>query len=252
MAGTLSEFVRADDFERLREQYIQLCDENRMLREQVHDLRERKHKSRKTDYYECARGEEIAALRKQIDDLKEQVHTLTQHMTCPICLSTMEKPHVLPCGHTYCKQCLDQIVNHKCPNCRKSFDYMAPDYALNQSAAVAGTILKSLANEVPHTNEELPTNGNVNDMQGDGCDWNEDVSRKMMRHLRYKNNDIERDPYTGYVEMYKLAALLGLCEDSIYEVAKSSVNRGRLRFELSLDGRQIRASRRSNDRRRRS
>ena len=249
-----SEFARIeDDVGHLRRQYIRLRDENMMLRKQVHDLEEDnfmlKHKTRKTGYYACARGEEAAALRKQIDDLKKQVRILAQHMVCPVCLSTMEEPHVLPCGHTYCKQCLDKIVNDRCPKCRKSFHCMAPDYALKEFAAAADTFAETLAKEVPHPcTDERETNGN----EGARCDWNESLSRKMMKHLRYVNNDLLRDPCTGYVELSQLAHLLCLCEDSIYQVAISSAGRSGPRFELSPDGMYIRASQRSNDARRRS
>ena len=70
-----SEFARIeDDVAHLREQYIQLRDENMMLHKQVHDVEAEnlmlKYQSRKTGYYACARGEEVAALRKQIDDLR--------------------------------------------------------------------------------------------------------------------------------------------------------------------------------------
>ena len=191
-----SEFARIEeDVAHWREQYIWLRDENMMLHKQVHDLGEEnlklKHKSRKTSYYACARDEEVAALRKQIDDLKKQVRILTQHMTCPVCLLTMEEPHVLPCGHTYCKQCLDKIVNGtalrnvdlpRCPTCRETFHCMAPDYVLKEFAA-APTLKKTLAQEVPHacstTNEELPTNDNAKGNKGAMCDLNEPLSRKM-------------------------------------------------------------------------
>ena len=257
-----SEFARIEeDVAHLREQYIRLRDENMMLHKQVHDLGEEnlklKHKSRKTSYYACARDEEVAALRKQIDDLKKQVRILTQHMTCPVCLLTMEEPHVLPCGHTYCKQCLDKIGNdtalRKCPTCRKTFHCMAPDYVLQGFAAAAPTLEETLAQEVPHacstTNEELPTNENS---KGVRCDWNESLSRTMMRHLRYINNDLERDPCNGYVKLSQLAHLLRFREESIYQVAISSAGRNGLRFEMSADGMYIRASKRSNEVRRRS
>ena len=87
------------------------------------------------------------------------------------------------------------------------------------------------------TNEELPTNGN----EGTRRDWNESLSRKMMRPLRYVNNDLLRDPCTDCVKLSQLAHLLCLCEDSIYQVAISSAGRSGLRFELSAYGMYIRA-----------
>ena len=44
-------------------------------------------------------------------------------MTCSICLSdVMLKPKKLPCGHSFCKECINNWLNissaHDCPQCR--------------------------------------------------------------------------------------------------------------------------------------
>lgn len=49
--------------------------------------------------------------------------------TCPNCLNGLENPKVLPCLHTFCKQCLtealhrdlDGRLNLKCPKCQRDF-----------------------------------------------------------------------------------------------------------------------------------
>ncbi|NWW86142.1 TRI59 protein, partial [Rhynochetos jubatus] len=60
------------------------------------------------------------------------MHHLEEELTCSICYSIFEDPRVLPCSHTFCKNCLEgviQVSNNfsiwrplrlplKCPNCR--------------------------------------------------------------------------------------------------------------------------------------
>lgn len=60
------------------------------------------------------------------------MHTLEEDLTCSVCYSLFSDPRVLPCSHTFCKTCLDnllQVSNNysiwrplrlpiKCPVCR--------------------------------------------------------------------------------------------------------------------------------------
>lgn len=55
-------------------------------------------------------------LFEQIDD---------QVLQCSVCLESLKEPKVLPCFHTFCRHCLEEIVNSQadktslpCPDCR--------------------------------------------------------------------------------------------------------------------------------------
>ncbi|XP_034713049.1 E3 ubiquitin/ISG15 ligase TRIM25 [Etheostoma cragini] len=51
---------------------------------------------------------------------------LKEELTCPVCLDLYRDPHLLPCGHNFCKTCLDRLKRQadrgrfRCPECRES------------------------------------------------------------------------------------------------------------------------------------
>lgn len=52
---------------------------------------------------------------------------LQDQLQCPICLEVFKEPLMLQCGHSYCKDCLDNLSQHLdselcCPVCRQSVD----------------------------------------------------------------------------------------------------------------------------------
>ncbi|XP_063951895.1 E3 ubiquitin-protein ligase TRIM33-like [Lytechinus pictus] len=56
------------------------------------------------------------------EGLKE---TITQSLECPVCLTTFTDPKILSCSHTYCKVCLEKLLEShgddqmiRCPVCR--------------------------------------------------------------------------------------------------------------------------------------
>lgn len=58
--------------------------------------------------------------------------SVEEDLTCSVCYSLFSDPRVLPCSHTFCKHCLDNLLQVssntsiwrplrlpiKCPNCR--------------------------------------------------------------------------------------------------------------------------------------
>ena len=51
---------------------------------------------------------------------------LTVHFECAVCMEQFKEPKVLPCLHTYCKMCLQELLKDQgsdyvinCPECRQ-------------------------------------------------------------------------------------------------------------------------------------
>ncbi|KAK3586787.1 hypothetical protein CHS0354_016962 [Potamilus streckersoni] len=71
---------------------------------------------------------------------------LSQILECPICLETLKRPKVLPCGHTYCAACLQSHISNKvthggtpqarfpCPVCRVETASSDPNIRVEQWA----------------------------------------------------------------------------------------------------------------------
>jgi len=68
--------------------------------------------------------------------LSENEEDVPLELRCPICLDLYQKPLFLPCGHTYCKGCIQQVVDKGdketkkkqrfvCPTCRNIIKYGA-------------------------------------------------------------------------------------------------------------------------------
>ncbi|XP_077399396.1 E3 ubiquitin/ISG15 ligase TRIM25 [Vanacampus margaritifer] len=89
--------------------------------------------------------------------LSDQSIVLQEELTCPVCLDVFSDPHLLPCGHNFCKMCLDRLrqltdqSRFHCPECRnthrcnKSFQKnfklanIAFDFRRRHRAAAAST-----------------------------------------------------------------------------------------------------------------
>lgn len=61
-----------------------------------------------------------------------------EFLKCPVCLSTVKSPRILPCGHSICEACLEPLTNAengkfkvKCPECRSGCDRPADGFPKN-------------------------------------------------------------------------------------------------------------------------
>ncbi|XP_078271854.1 zinc-binding protein A33-like [Rhinoraja longicauda] len=68
---------------------------------------------------------------------KHQIQSLTEDVTCPICLDFFSDPVILECGHNFCRSCItqswDREERNSCPECREEF----ADRALKVNRALA-------------------------------------------------------------------------------------------------------------------
>uniref|UniRef100_A0A8C8DY77 RING-type domain-containing protein n=1 Tax=Oryzias sinensis TaxID=183150 RepID=A0A8C8DY77_9TELE len=79
----------------------------------------------------------------------EQSSVLQEELTCPVCLDLYRDPHLLPCGHNFCKNCLDRLKRQaergrlRCPECRDSHrcsTNFQKNFKLTGEAEVGGPI----------------------------------------------------------------------------------------------------------------
>ena len=61
-------------------------------------------------------------------DMKTLLDKLREHLVCPVCMSICTLPKKLPCMHSFCLQCLNNILRTRerkdivpCPECRREF-----------------------------------------------------------------------------------------------------------------------------------
>lgn len=68
------------------------------------------------------RAREVMA--ESMDEDMEETLPLQQDLTCPVCQGIFRDPVLLPCTHSFCRECLQKSwqFNKKCPVCREEFE----------------------------------------------------------------------------------------------------------------------------------
>ena len=73
-------------------------------------------------------------------DVQELFRNLKKEVECPLCQETVKNPKTLPCLHSFCLECLDELANFarrqlqttiKCPVCQISFQIPDTDTFAN-------------------------------------------------------------------------------------------------------------------------
>ncbi|XP_023265104.1 zinc-binding protein A33-like [Seriola lalandi dorsalis] len=59
-----------------------------------------------------------------MDEDMEDTQPLQQDLTCPVCQGIFQDPVLLPCSHSFCRECQHRSLqyNKKCPVCREVFE----------------------------------------------------------------------------------------------------------------------------------
>lgn len=105
-----------------------------------------------------------------LDD-KMEGFLITREFCCPICLDLLKDPVAIPCGHSYCMDCINNYW-HKdeeekifdCPQCRQTY---SPRPVLNRNTTLAEMMEKL-------RNLEVPDDSHIysNNLPGDvACDF---------------------------------------------------------------------------------
>ncbi|XP_051806204.1 nuclear factor 7, brain-like isoform X2 [Acanthochromis polyacanthus] len=76
----------------------------------------------------------LCAWQREIG-VRDGVGLCYEDLTCSVCLSIFTDPVTLPCGHSFCRQCVTEV--HSCPQCRAALSTEA-------KCLLTSVILKSL------------------------------------------------------------------------------------------------------------
>ena len=68
-------------------------------------------------------------------DLQTLLHNLNEEVSCSVCMNTFTDPKILPCFHTFCLHCLNELQRTSgkhgeitCPECRRKFQVPGSGY----------------------------------------------------------------------------------------------------------------------------
>uniref|UniRef100_A0A8C8VGE4 RING-type domain-containing protein n=1 Tax=Pelusios castaneus TaxID=367368 RepID=A0A8C8VGE4_9SAUR len=68
-----------------------------------------------------------ATLQPSMEEVAVVAESLEEELSCPICLDIYKEPVSLSCGHTFCKECIQEVIDthqqkpwgtYSCPICQ--------------------------------------------------------------------------------------------------------------------------------------
>ncbi|CAH1240996.1 TRIM3 [Branchiostoma lanceolatum] len=91
---------------------------------------------------------------------------ICEELSCSICLELFTRPKVLPCQHTFCQDCLQDLASRRvplqCPNCRQQVRLPPQGVATLPDNLMAASMCERLQNQATLSGEtkEQPQSGN--------------------------------------------------------------------------------------------
>ena len=81
-------------------------------------------------------------------------HVSAQSLECPVCLSIFKDPKIQSCSHTFCKACLDNLLEcHgnqqklRCPVCRADTQVLNQDVSMLQTNLALKSLIEDVENQ---------------------------------------------------------------------------------------------------------
>ncbi|XP_026096268.1 E3 ubiquitin-protein ligase TRIM39-like [Carassius auratus] len=133
---------------------------------------------------------------------------LTEELQCSICLDVFTDPVSTPCGHNFCKTCLNKCWDNSqtcsCPYCKETFS-QRPDLKINTTLR---EVIDHYKKKTPNTNAEVL------------CDICEERKRKALKSCvvcqsSYCETHLERHLRVAGLKKHKLIDPVSNLEDTI-------------------------------------
>lgn len=135
-----------------------------------------------------------------------QIPNMSTILTCPICLYIFSDARFLPCGHGFCRECIQEAfeTNRQCPVCRESVprgeSNLKQIFAVNEAVEGIQSITAEKNQEITRVTNERDTAQGENDVllvensellkEVSVLKRKLEVSENRVRHLRNKRNEL--------------------------------------------------------------